>query len=96
MENRLNLRALIAKVIKGKALTRCLSLAFVAYVGVTSQTVSSSSEAPGEHATQRYFSPAVVNVAFSDSRGFAPVSTSADSEQPVPLRLPEEQQRWVF
>ncbi|RON05653.1 hypothetical protein BK659_21355 [Pseudomonas brassicacearum] len=96
MGNRLNLRVLITKVIEGKALTRCLSLAFVAFVGVTSQTVSSSSEAPDEHATQRFFSPAAVNVAFSDSRGFAPVSTSADSAQPVPLLLPEEQQRWVF
>lgn len=96
MRNSLNVRALIVKVTKGKALTRCLSLAFLAYAGVASQTVNSSSEAPDEHVTQRYFSPAVVNVAFSDSRGFAPVSTHADGEQPAPLRLPEEQQRWVF
>jgi hypothetical protein len=95
MRNSRNVRALIVKVTKDKALTCCLSLALLAYVGVASQTVSSSSEAPHEH-TQRYFSPAVVNVAFSDSRGFAPVSAPADGEQPAPLRLPEEQQRWVF
>lgn len=96
MRNSRNVRALIVKVTRDKALTRCLSLAFLAYVGVASQAVSSSSEAPNEHVTQRYFSPAVVNVAFSDSRGFAPVSTPADGEQPLPLRLPEEQQLWVF
>jgi hypothetical protein len=96
MRNSRNVRALIVKVTKDKALTRCLSLAFLAYAGVASQAVNSSSEAPDEHVTQRYFSPAVVNVAFSDSRGFAPVSAPADGEQPVPLLLPEEQQRWVF
>lgn len=96
MRNSRNVRALIVKVTKDKALTRCLSLAFLVYVGVASQTVNSSNEAPNEYVTQHYFSPAVVNVAFSDSRGFAPVSTRADGEQPAPLRLPEEQQRWVF
>ncbi|APC16741.1 hypothetical protein BLL42_13760 [Pseudomonas frederiksbergensis] len=96
MRNSLNVRALIVKVTKDKALARCLSLAFLVYVGVVSLTVNSSSEVPDEHMTQRYFSPAVVNVAFSDSRGFAPVSAPADGEQPAPLRLPEEQQRWVF
>lgn len=96
MRNSRNVRALIVTVTKDKALTRCLSLAFLASMGVASQAVNSSSETPNEYVTQRYFSPAVVNVAFSDSRGFAPVSTPADGEQPAPLRLPEEQQRWVF
>ncbi len=96
MGNWLSVRTLIVKVTRDKALARCLSLVFLAYMGGASQTVNSSSEAPDEHVTQRYFSPAVVNVAFSDSRGFAPVSTPADGEQPAPLRLPEEQPRWVF
>ncbi|MCU1748177.1 hypothetical protein [Pseudomonas sp. 6D_7.1_Bac1] len=96
MGNRLNLRALIAKVTKGMALTRCPSLAFLVYAGVASLVVNSSSEAPNQPVTQRYFSPAVVNVAFSDSRGFAPVSAPEDSEQSAPRLLREEQQRWVF
>ncbi|MGE7960074.1 hypothetical protein ACQKQA_26585 [Pseudomonas sp. NPDC089530] len=41
---------------------------------------------------QRYFSPSVTPIGFSDSQGFAPIS-APQMAQPV---VRQEQQRWVF
>jgi hypothetical protein len=38
----------------------------------------------------------VINVGFSDSRGFAPVIGAGDGDQGMRLRTREEQPRWVF
>ena len=96
MVSRLDLRAGMSEVTLGVVLTRCLCLAFFTSMGMASPTVNSSTAAaPVAHAP-RYYSPAVINVGFSDSRGFAPVSGAEDGDQGTRLRTREDQPRWVF
>ncbi|EIM18794.1 MULTISPECIES: hypothetical protein [Pseudomonas] len=43
---------------------------------------------------QRYFSPSVTTIGFSDSQGFAPIG--APQTQTAQPMVYQEQQRWVF
>jgi len=96
MVSRLNLRAVMSKVTVDVVLTRCLCLAFFTSMGVVSPAVNSSTTAASTAVSPRYYSPAVINVGFSDSRGFAPVNGAEDSDQGMRLLTREDQPRWVF
>ncbi|UZM13129.1 hypothetical protein LZV00_20995 [Pseudomonas kielensis] len=96
MVSRLDLRAGMSKLTLGVVLTRCLSLAFFTSIGMASPTVNSSTAVVPVAESPRYYSPAVINVGFSDSRGFAPVIGAGDGDQGMRLRTREEQPRWVF
>ena len=96
MVSRLDLRAGMSKVTLGVVLTRCLSLAFFTSMGMASPTVNSSTVAVPVVELPRYYSPAVINVGFSDSRGFAPANGAEDGDQGTRLITREEQPRWVF
>lgn len=93
MVSRLDLRVVMSKVTLGIVLTRSLTLAFFTSMGMASPTVNSSTVAP---TGPRYYSPAVINVGFSDSRGFAPVISAEDRDHGMRLQTREEQPRYVF
>ncbi len=96
MGNRLNPRAVMATVNRGIAMKGCISLVLVACLGAASPAVNSSHAASDKPVSPRYYSPIVAHAGFSDSRGFAPVSTSGDEAYSAPLHTQEEQSRWVF
>lgn len=96
MGNRLNPRAVMATVNRGIAMKACMSLVLIACLGAASPAVNSSHAAPDKPVSPRYYSPVVAYAGFSDSRGFAPVSTSGDEAYSAPLHTQGDQPRWVF
>lgn len=82
------------KFSEGSDLAKLVTLSLAAFLSFEpSSTATTVVEAPRyDLPVQRYFSPPVNQVGFSDSRGFAPTN----APQPAPSIVHQEQQRWVF
>ena len=88
-------RLLYASIAQAADLARFITLTLVACL-----SLGSTGEQPALPSSdyalpvQRYFSPSVTPIGFSDSQGFAPISApQTPMAQPV---VHQEQQRWVF
>ncbi|AZC15441.1 hypothetical protein [Pseudomonas sp. CMR5c] len=82
------------KISKGADLAKFVTLSLAALLGFEAFSTAAVVPPPPHYTlpVQRYFSPSVDQVGFSDSRGFAP-ATIAPS---VPSVVYQDQQRWVF
>ncbi|OLF51426.1 hypothetical protein [Pseudomonas chlororaphis] len=88
-------RLLVARIAHAPGLARFATLMLAVCLGLGLGATAEQPALPSSDyalPVQRYFSPSVTPIGFSDSQGFAPIA-APQMAQPV---VHQEQQRWVF